>query len=67
MRYSGKLYEVASPPAKRRTAPTEQTDEASGLIENEQVEIEREAPLEQNESIERVEPRDKSDPPAFED
>ena len=47
MRYSdpGKFSEVALPPRKRRTPPSEQTDEASGLIESEQVDVEREAPL----------------------
>ena len=63
----GKLSEVASPPTKRRTPPSEQTDEASGLIESEQVDVEREAPVEENESIERSEPRDNPGPPAFED
>jgi hypothetical protein len=69
MRYSGpgKFSEVASPPTKRRTPPSEQTDEAAGLIESEQVDVEREAPLDENESIERSEPRDSTDPPAFED
>ena len=69
MRYSspGKFSEIAQPPAKRRTPPSEQTDEASGLIESEQVDVEREAPVEENESIERGEPRDNPSPPAFED
>jgi hypothetical protein len=69
MRYSGpgKFSEFASPPTKRRTPPSEQTDEASGLIESEHVDVEREAPLEENESIERSEPRDNPDPPGFED
>jgi hypothetical protein len=56
-----------APPRKRRTLPSEQTDEAPGLIEKEQVDVEREAPLEENESIERIEPRDRPDPPLFED
>jgi len=69
MRYSGpgKFSEIAPPPTKRRTPPSEQTDEASGLIESEQVDVEREAPVEGNESIERSEPRDNPSPPAFED
>ena len=52
MRYSGpgKFSEIAPPPTKRRTPPSEQTDEASGLIESEQVDVEREAPVEENES-----------------
>ena len=45
----------------------EQTDEASGLIESEQVDVEREAPAEEKESIERSEPRDNPGPPAFEE
>lgn len=69
MRYfgPGKFSEAASPPTKRRTPPSEQTDEASGLIESEQVDVEREAPVEENESIERSERRDNPAPPAFED
>ena len=68
MRYlgAGEFSEIAPPP-KRRTPPSEQTDEASGLIESEQVDVEREAPVEGNESIERIEPRENPDPPAFED
>jgi len=63
----GQLSEIAPPPTKRRTPPSEQTDEASGLIESEQVDVEREAPVEGNESIERSEPRENPSPPAFED
>jgi hypothetical protein len=57
MRYSGptESCESASPPAERRTPPSEQADEASGLIESEQVDVERETPLER-ESVERSEP-----------
>jgi hypothetical protein len=56
------------PPPKRRTPPSEQTDEAPGLLESEHVDVEREAPLGENESIERN-PRDRRDPepPAFEE
>ena len=69
MRYSGqrKLSESASPPRKRRTPPSEQTDEAPGLVEREEVEVERELPAEDNEPIERIEPRERPDPPLFED
>lgn len=68
MLYSTKIdiSEMIPPPNKRRTPPSEQTDEASGLIESEQVDVEREAPLE-NEPIERGEPCDRPDPPAFEE
>jgi hypothetical protein len=68
MRYLGPAeFSEIAPPPKRRTPPSEQTDEASGLIESEQVDIEREAPVEENESIERSEARDNPSPPAFED
>ena len=63
----GRLFEFAPPP-KRRTPLSEQTDEAPGLIEKDQVDVEREVPLGENESIERS-PRDRPDaePPAFEE
>lgn len=69
MRYSGQrnISGSAPPPRKRRTAPSEQTDEASGLIEKEQVDVEREIPAEHNESIEQIERRDRPDSPLFED
>jgi hypothetical protein len=69
MRYSGRrnFSESAPPPRKRRTSPSEQTDEASGLIEREQVDTEREIPAEHNESIEQIERSDRPDPPLFED
>jgi hypothetical protein len=47
--------------------PSEQTDEAPGLVEREEVEVERELPAEDNQPIERIEPRDRPDPPLFED
>ena len=69
MRYSGprEPSDNTAPSTKRRTPPSEQTDAASGLIESEQVDVEREAPVEENEFIERSEPRDNPGPPAFED
>lgn len=69
MRYSDQRHvaESASPPRKRRTPPSEQTDESSGLIESEQVDVEREIPAEHNESIEQIERSDRPDPPLFED
>lgn len=69
MRYlgPGKFSGIAPPPTRRRTPPSEQTDEASGLIESEQVDVEREAPVEENASIEGSEPRENPGPPAFED
>jgi hypothetical protein len=61
------LTELAPPP-KRRTPPSEQTDEPPGLIESERVDVEREAPLGENESIERHPgERPDSEPPAFEE
>ncbi len=54
-----------SPPRKMR--PSEQTDEAPGQIDKDQVDIERETPAEDNESIEQIERRDRSEPPLFED
>jgi hypothetical protein len=69
MRYSDATssLKVTSPPTKRRTPPSEQTDEASGSIESEEVDIEREAPVGENQSVERVEPGERPAPPLFED
>jgi hypothetical protein len=69
MRYSSpwSSSEVGSPPRNSRNSPSEQTDEAPGLIEREQVDVEREAPLEERQSIERIEPRDRPEPPVCED
>lgn len=55
-----------APPRNRRNSPSEQTDEAPGLIENEEVEIERDIPADDKQSIER-EPRERPGPPAFEE
>lgn len=68
MRQSGprKFSESISPPAKRHT-PSEQTDEAPGSVENEQVDVERDVPLQENESVERTESDERQGPPAFED
>jgi hypothetical protein len=69
MRYSGpwNISETALPPRSRRNSLSEQADEAPGLIEREQVDVEREAPLEERQSIERIEPRDRPESPLFED
>lgn len=69
MRYSAQRNGSGSapPPRKRRTVPSEQTDEAAGLIEQEQVDVEREIPAEHEESIEQTERRDRPAPPLFED
>jgi len=59
---------MESPPRDRRNSPSEQTDEAPGLIEKEQVEVERDLPAEENAPIDRIDPEDrKPEPPAFED
>lgn len=58
-------WRAASPP--RKTTPSEQVDEPQGLIEKERVEVEREIPLDDNQSVERVEPHERPDPPVFED
>jgi hypothetical protein len=56
---------TASPP--RKGPPSEQTDEAPGRIDKDQVEVERDIPAEDNQPVERVEPHRRPDPPAFED
>lgn len=56
-----------APPRKRRNVPSEQTDEAPGLIDREAVEVERDIPADDNQPIERIAPRDRPDPPAFEE
>jgi hypothetical protein len=62
-----KKYDAGSPPRKGRNSHSEQTDEAPGLIEKEQVEVEREIPADDNQPIERIEPRERPEPPVFED
>lgn len=59
-------YSSQPPPRGRPTAPAEETDEARGQIERDQVDIERGVPAEHFESIERIEPSD-PDPTAFEE
>jgi hypothetical protein len=61
------ILEAASPPRNPRNSPFEQTDEAPGLIEKEQVDIEREIPTDDREGVERIEPPDTDEPPTFED
>jgi hypothetical protein len=69
MRYSSRknIFEAEAPPRNGRNSHSEQTDEAPGLIEKEQVEVEREIPADGNEPIERIEPQDRPEPPLFED
>ncbi len=56
-----------TPPRNPRNSPLEQTDEAPGLIEKEAVEIEREIPADDNQPVERIEPRERPAPPVFEE
>jgi hypothetical protein len=58
---------TAAPPRHSRNSPSEQTDEAPGMIERDQVDVEREIPTDENEPIERIPARDAPGPPAFED
>ena len=69
MRYSSQrnISETAPPPNKRRIPPSEQTDEARGLIKEERVDIEREAPLDKDQSIERIDSDDQAEPPLFDE
>jgi hypothetical protein len=55
------------PPRNRRNAPSEQADEAAGLIESEQVDVEREIPVDHDQPVERIAPPEPPGPPAFED
>lgn len=67
MRDSGgtKNSERALPP--RKGTPSEQADEAPGLIDKDRVEVEREIPAEENQPVEGIEPHRRPDPPVFED
>jgi len=56
-----------APPRNPRNSPSEQTDEAPGLIEIEEVEIERDIPADDNQPVERTEPRERPAAPAFEE
>ncbi len=70
MRDSDRKNEAGSPPRKGRNSHSEQTDEAPGLIDKEEVEVEREIPADDNQPIERIEPiepRERPEPPVFED
>jgi hypothetical protein len=59
------IFEMASPP-RNRNSPSEQTDEAPGLIDKEQVEVERDLPAKDNAPVDRIDPDDrKPEPPAF--
>lgn len=54
-------------PRNPRNSPSEQTDEAPGLIEKDRVDIERETPADEREGIERIDRDDGRETPAFEE
>ena len=62
---SGNGDSLASPP--RKVTPSEQTDEAPGLIDKDRVEVERGIPADDNQPVEGAEPHERPDPPAFEE
>jgi len=61
MRHSNPGIAELTPPPKRPTPPSEQTDEPPRVVESEQVDVEREVPLGENEPVEQN-PRDRPDP-----
>ena len=52
-----------TPPRNPRNSTSEQVDEAPGLIESEQVEVERDIPADDNDPIDRIEGNEPEDPP----
>lgn len=56
-----------APPRNPRNSPSEQTDESPGLIDTDEVEIERDIPVDDNQPVERIEPRERPAPPVFEE
>jgi hypothetical protein len=70
---SGRVMQMRAPPRNPRNSPSEQANEAPGVVEREEVEreeaeIERDSPAEDNPSVERIAPDDSEpEPPAFED
>ncbi len=54
-----------SPP--RKSTPSEQTDEALGQIESEQLDVERGIPVDDKQPVEGAEPHERPAPPVFED
>ena len=58
---------MTSPPRNSRNTPSEQTDEAAGLIESEQPGVERDIPVDHDQPVERIAPREPPGPPAFQD
>ncbi len=64
--HSPQARERAKTPRRRRSYD-ESLDEPGKLISEETVDVETEAPAEENESVERPEPENTPDPPAFEE
>lgn len=58
---------MTAPRRNRRNSPSEQTDQAPGLIEREEVEVERDIPADDNQPVEGNEPHGRLEPPAFEE
>ena len=67
--HSPQTRETANgPPRKRRRRSYDESlDEPAKLISDEPVDVEKEAPAEENEPVERPEPENTPIPPAFED
>ncbi len=57
---------MSAVPRKRGAEPADQADEAPGLIDQDQVDVERDEPLGENEPVERNSP-DAPASPAFEE
>jgi hypothetical protein len=55
------------PRGRRRRSYDESLDEPAKLISDESVDVEKEAPADENEPMERPEPDNTPTPPAFED
>ena len=64
-----KIGTDGNPPKKpvRPHTSSEDENEPPQLVEEEPVDIEREAPISENEPVERVERNDKAEPPIFEE
>jgi hypothetical protein len=55
------------PPRKRHAPPSEEADEAPGLLKDQHVDVERDIPTGENEPVERTPPDVPTSPPAFEE
>lgn len=62
-----KSADAVIPLRKRHTPPSEQTNEAPGLIETDQVEVEREMPADEVWPVEQSDPCERSESPLSED